>query len=305
MDCRALPSHKLPHQPRLFLDYLDNFSRVQKFYEHAPKMSSVTRLAGKLDFPRERRKEVAAILRAQNIAFGAGPAALENLDRLEKGAVAIVSGQQVGLFSGPAYAFYKALTAIQLAAELTRSGIEAVPVFWMATEDHDIDEVRHVSWFQNGELKRFELPTPDSAENGGRPVGKIPLGVQVEELAHEAADLLTKQGSVLLAQMLRECYAPRETYGSAFARLFARLFAQQGLILLDPLDPDLHKVAEPLYSKVIEDRDPLNQKLLAPRQGTGCRWLRGAGESHRKEHSVVLYGRRAASADCGCQRRPI
>ena len=123
MDCRALPSHKLPHQPKLFLDYVDNFSRVQKFYEHAPKMSSVKRLAGKLDFPRERRKEVAAILRVQNIAFGAGPAALENLDRLEKGAVAIVSGQQVGLFSGPAYAFYKALTAIQLAAELTRSGI--------------------------------------------------------------------------------------------------------------------------------------------------------------------------------------
>ena len=263
MDCRALPSHKLPRHPKLFLDYLDTFSRVQKFYEHAPKMSSVIRLAGKLDFPRERRKEVAAILRVQNIAFGAGPAALENLDRLEKGAVAIVSGQQVGLFSGPAYAFYKSLTAIQLAAELTRSGISAVPVFWMATEDHDIDEVRHVSWFQDGELKRFELPAPDSAEHAGRPVGKIPLGAQVEEQAHEAADLLTKQGSLLLAQMLRECYTPRETYGTSFARLFARLFSQQGLILLDPLDVDLHKVAEPLYSKVIEDRDPLNQKLLA------------------------------------------
>jgi bacillithiol biosynthesis cysteine-adding enzyme BshC len=262
MDFRALPSRKLPRHPKLFLDYLDNFSRVQKFYEHAPKTSSVTRLAGKLDFPRERRKEVAAILRAQNIAFGAGPAALENLDRLEKGAVAIVSGQQVGLFSGPAYAFYKALTAIQLAAELTRSGVQAVPVFWMATEDHDIDEVRHVSWFQDGELKRFELPAPVSAEHAGRPVGKIPLGSQVEELAHEAADLLTKQGSVLLAQLLRECYTPRETYGSSFARLFARLFSQQGLILLDPLDAELHKVAEPLYGKVIEDRDQLNQKLL-------------------------------------------
>jgi bacillithiol biosynthesis cysteine-adding enzyme BshC len=263
MDCRALPFHKLPHQPKLFLDYLDNFSRVRKFYKHTPKVPSVTRLAGKLDFPRERRKEVTAILRAQNIAFGGGPAALENLDRLEKGAVAIVSGHQVGLFSGPAYAFYKALTAIQLAAELTRSGVQAVPVFWMATEDHDIDEVRHVSWFQDGELKRFELRAPDSAEHAGRPVGKIPLGAQVEGLAHEAADLLAKQGSVLLAQILRECYTPRETYGSAFARLFARLFSQQGLILLDPLDEQLHRVAAPLYRRVTEDRDVLNQQLLA------------------------------------------
>ena len=261
MDCRALASHRLPHQSKLFLQYVDNFSRVQAFYAHPPKMSTVTRLARKLDFPRERRREVAAILRIQNIAFGAGPLVLENIDRLEKSAVAVVSGQQVGLFTGPAYSFYKALTAMQVAAELNRSGIPAVPVFWMATEDHDIDEVRHVSWFQDGELKRFELPVPD-APNVGRPVGKIFLGAQVEEQAHEAADLLVKQGSVLLAQLLRETYNPQETYGSAFAKLFARLFSQQGLILLDPLDPALHRVAAPLYRQAIEDRDALNEKLL-------------------------------------------
>src|SRR5450432_2752387 len=172
MDCRALASHRLPHQSKLFLDYVDKFSRVETFYSHAPKMASVTRLARELKFPDDRRREVSAILREQNVRFGGGPAALENLARLEKGAVAIVSGQQVGLFSGPAYAFYKALTAIQLAAELTKSGVQAVPVFWMATEDHDIDEVRHVSWFQEVVLKRFELTAPD-ASDAGRPVGNI------------------------------------------------------------------------------------------------------------------------------------
>jgi bacillithiol biosynthesis cysteine-adding enzyme BshC len=224
-------------------------------------MSSVTRLARKLDFPRERRREVAAILRVQNIAFAAGPLVLENIDRLEKGAVAVVSGQQVGLFSGPAYSFYKALTAIQIAAELARSGIQAVPVFWMATEDHDIDEVRHVSWFQDSELKCFELPAPGPPDTG-RSVGKIFLGAEVEEQAHEAADLLVKQGSVLLAQLLRESYNPRETFGSAFAKLFARLFSQQGLVLLDPLDPALHRVTAPLYRQAVQDRDVLNEKLL-------------------------------------------
>ena len=170
MDCRALASHKLPHQSKLFLEYLNNFSKVQHFYEHEPKMSSVTAVARKLDFPKERRSAVATALRGQNAAFGGGPAVFENLARLEKGAVAIVSGQQVGLFSGPAYAFYKALSAIQLANEVTRSGIEAVPVFWMATEDHDVDEVRHVSWFQDGQLKRFELAAPPE-QDAGRPVG--------------------------------------------------------------------------------------------------------------------------------------
>jgi len=261
MDCRALSSHKLPHQSKLFLEYLNNFSKVQAFYAHAPKMASVTAVARNLDFPKERRSAVGTTLRAQNAAFGAGPAVFENLDRLEKGAVAIVSGQQVGLFSGPAYSFYKALSAIQLANEVTRSGIEAVPVFWMATEDHDVDEVRHVSWFQEGQLKRFELAVPPE-QDAGRPVGKILLGPQIDEQVHEAAELLVKQGSVLLAQFLKESYNRGETYGSAFAKLFARLFSQQGLILLDPLDPALHRIAAPVYRQAIEHRDALNEKLL-------------------------------------------
>ena len=74
MDCRALASHKLPHQSKLFLEYLNNFSKVQAFYAHAPKMSSVTAAARDLDFPKERRSAVIGALRAQNTAFGAGPA---------------------------------------------------------------------------------------------------------------------------------------------------------------------------------------------------------------------------------------
>src|ERR1700719_1221313 len=186
MDCRALASHKLPHQSKLFLEYLNNFSKVQGFYAHTPKMASVTAVAANLDFPQERRSAVATTLRAQNAAIGAGPVVFENLDRLEKGAVAIVSGQQVGLFSGPAYSFYKALSAIQVANELTRSGIAAVPVFWMATEDHDVEEVRHVSWLQDGQLRRFELPAP-ADHDAGRPVGKILLGAQIDEQVHDAA----------------------------------------------------------------------------------------------------------------------
>ena len=261
MDCRALASHKLPHQSKLFLEYLNNFSKVQAFYAHAPKISSVTAVARELDFPKERRSAVTTMLRAQNAAFGAGPAVFANLGRLEKGAVAVVSGQQVGLFSGPAYSFYKALSAVQIANELTSSGIEAVPVFWMATEDHDVDEVRHVSWFQEGQLKRFEL-APPVEKDAGRPVGKILLGSQIDEQVHEAAELLVKQGSVLLAQFLKESYNRGDTYGSAFAKLFARLFSQRGLILLDPLDPALHHIAAPVYRQAIEDRDALNEKLL-------------------------------------------
>src|SRR5229473_287297 len=259
MDFRALPLRQVPHQPKLFLEYLDHFEKVKSFYAHPPAMAAVTGVARKLDYPDDRRAEVTSILREQNIALGAGLEALSNLDRLEKGAVAVVSGQQVGLFSGPAYSVYKALTAVQIAEELTRGGIPAVPVFWMATEDHDLDEVRHSTWFDQGKLVRFELPV---ASETGRPVGRIPLGAQIAPLVQEAAELLANQGSDLLAQYLTESYRPEETYGSAFAKLFTLLFAQQGLILMDPLDPGLHRVATPLYQHALAERDAVNEKLL-------------------------------------------
>src|SRR5258707_8869043 len=259
MDCRVLPLRQLPHQPKLFLEYLDHFEKVKSFYAHPPAMAAVTGVARKLDYPDDRRAEVTSILREQNIALGAGLEALSNLDRLEKGAVAVVSGQQVGLFSGPAYSIYKALTAIQIAEELTRGGGPAVPGFWMATEDHDLDEVRHTTWFDQGKLVRFELP---AAAEMGRPVGRIPLGAQIEPLVEAAAEMLANQGSDLLAQYLLESYRAEETYGSAFGKLFARLFAHQGLILMDPIDTGLHKVAARLYQHALAERDALNEKLL-------------------------------------------
>src|SRR6266478_3088072 len=259
MDCRVLTFRQLPHQPKLFLEYLDHFERVKAFYAHPPAMSAVKGAAQNVDYPDDRRAEVTSILRRQNIALGAGRNTLTNLDRLEKGAVAVVSGQQVGLFSGPAYSVYKALTAVQIAEELTRGGNPAVPVFWMATEDHDLDEVRHSTWFDQGKLIRFELPV---AAETGRPVGRIPLGAQIEPLVKEAAELLANQGSDLLAQYLIESYRPEETYGSAFGKLFACLFAKHGLILMDPLDTGLHKVAAPLYQHALAERDVLNEKLL-------------------------------------------
>ena len=231
---------------------------MKAFYAHPPTMQAVAQASRKLDYPVDRRAAVAAILDRQNSELGSGAETQSNLERLANGAVAVVSGQQVGLFGGPAYAAYKALTAIQIAEELTRDGIEAVPVFWMATEDHDLEEVRRTSWFDAGKLIRFELPDGNDAE---KPVGRIPLGEDGGRLAREASDLLQKDGD-LFAQYLRESYKAEESYGSAFGKLFARLFAQQGLILMDPLDPGLHKVAAPLYQHALAERDVLNDKLL-------------------------------------------
>ena len=259
MDSPAFAPSQLPHTSKLFIDFVENFARLESFYAHPPTFDSISNYAKILDYPAERRREVAGILRGQNISFACSPQTEKNLERLESGAVAVVSGQQAGLFGGPAYALYKAISAIQTAGELSAAGIDAVPVFWMATEDHDVDEVRHVDFFSDGKLHHLEVPKPDAA---AVPVGQIRLGPQINELLEQASALLTGPDGAHFAELLRKCYTPDATYSSAFASLFAQIFAASGLILLDPLDPRLHRVAAPILRAALAERQSLNEALL-------------------------------------------
>src|SRR5579859_3407154 len=199
MQCRALPFRELPHQPPLHLAFHDNFEKVSGFYAHGPKLENAAALASELHYPQSRRSAVTAILREQNEGWGANRRALENLTKLEAGAVAVVSGQQVGLFGGPAYSVYKALSAIEAARLLSKTGVEAVPIFWMATEDHDLEEVRHTAFFHDGNLNKFELPA--GAGSGG-PVGALRLGAQIAELTRAASLMLGGPAAAELAELL-------------------------------------------------------------------------------------------------------
>jgi bacillithiol synthase len=302
MECRTLPVHELPHLSKLLIQFIDDFPSVKHFYGHPPTLQAAKKAAKSLKYPTDRRASVAAILTEQNAAFGAGGAARENLKRFAKGAAAVVSGQQVGLFSGPAYAIYKAVTAIRIAQELTQSGVDAVPVFWMATEDHDLDEVRTSTWFHEGKLRRFELPGNGEV---GQPVGRIALGAPVTEMTHEAASFLTAAGGEFVAGILRECYGAQETYGSAFGKLFARLFAEQGLILLDPLDARLHRVAGEVLRRAVEERDELNEELLS--RGRELDKAGFAAQVKVTARSTLIFkmGEAATGGTAGGIRQPI
>ena len=88
---------------------------------------------------------MAAILARQNEAWGGSEKTLDNIRRLRAGAASVVTGQQVGLFGGPLFSIFKALTAVKLAEAASQGGVDCVPVFWLATEDHDLEEISHVS----------------------------------------------------------------------------------------------------------------------------------------------------------------
>jgi bacillithiol biosynthesis cysteine-adding enzyme BshC len=255
----CLPFAQIPHTSRLFTDFLSYTPTVRPFYPHSAQFSQWYKAeASALDYDASRRVRVSAILERQSKSWGASPQTLANIARLRQGAAAIVTGQQVGLFGGPMFAIYKALTAVQLAEEATAAGIDAVPIFWLATYDHDLAEVNHVSFPAPDGVLRTLVTTSHDVPNA--PVSNVRFGDEILPVVMEAASLL---GDSTATQFLREAYRPGETMGSAFARLFARLFAESGVILLDASDAELHRVAEPVYRAAIERAPELAAALLA------------------------------------------
>src|SRR5258708_22765355 len=142
--CHCIKHTEIPHASRLFTDLLYHYDRVQQWYPHAPlDPSSYHAAARTLNYPAATRAAVSTVLEEQARTFGAPAEVLANVARLRNGAHAVVTAQQVGLFGGPVFSFYKALTAIKLAATLTAEGLDTVPIFWLATDDHDLEELHH------------------------------------------------------------------------------------------------------------------------------------------------------------------
>jgi bacillithiol biosynthesis cysteine-adding enzyme BshC len=260
MECSCIPASELPHTTLLYTTFLTDFSRVSDFYAHPPDINGILRSVGEVRLDASLRRSVVDVLRNQNRAFGGDEATLRNLDRLGDGAVAVVTGQQVGLFGGPALSIYKALTAIHLANDLTKRGTNAVPVFWLATEDHDLAEVNHCFFGKRGGIERFDLTTPGLED---RRVGEILLGEAVRELASRAAGILEGAAREDAARWIIESYLPEETFGSAFAKLMTRIFAGRGLIFLNPLSPELHRLSARTMLQAVKEHKSLAQELVA------------------------------------------
>jgi len=259
VKAHCLPFSQVPHTTRLFTDFLAYSPKVHPFYPRSPNFTEwVKEESSKISYDSARRERVSAILERQNKSWDASPKALANLDRLRKGAAAVVTGQQVGLFGGPMFAIYKALTAVKLAEDATAAGVDAVPVFWLATYDHDLAEVNHVPI--PGADGTVQVLTATSHDVPGAPVSAVRFGDEILPPVEEAVKLL---GDCEAAKCLRETYRPGETMGTAFARLYARVFAEWGVVLLDASDGELDRIAEPIYRAAVERVDELATAVLA------------------------------------------
>jgi bacillithiol biosynthesis cysteine-adding enzyme BshC len=211
-----------------------------------------------------RQRLVDALLR-QTDRFNAPGAALANIERIRNGASVVVTGQQVGLFGGPLLTLLKGATAIRKAQDATRAtGRDHVPVFWLASEDHDLAEVDQVSLLSKTSVETITLSLDNARP---LPVGARVLGDRGDEGHHRLQAELEKVNELLawapICELLHECYQPGATLASAFGRLLSKVFADFGLVVMDAASRDFHALGSPALQYAIEHADELESALLA------------------------------------------
>ena len=265
MHTECYPISILPGTSALFRDFAEaqdaaTVRRLRKWYPADPFRMDWAHSAPVLS--ETHRTRLADELLGQADVFAAGPAARANIERLRTGAAAVVTGQQVGLFGGPLLTLLKAATAIRKAQDATRaSGREHVPVFWLASEDHDVAEVDHLYLPGKTQVERVEA---DVAVHGlAVPAGSLRTGPHVDAALSSVEELLA---FAPICDLLRNAYSDHDRYtatmASGFGRLISQVFAEQGLVVMDASTRGFHALGRETLRAAIERAEDLEQALL-------------------------------------------
>lgn len=251
---------KVPGLNALYKDYIENFDAVKIFYEYdyqttedflkCVKDKKQSYPSGKVN-----RAELSNILIRQNKFFNSAEKTYQNLEALkDENTFAIVTGQQVGILSGPLYTIYKALNTIQLAEKLNSelSEYKFIPVFWLEADDHDFLEINNINILN----KENELVNLRYFENGAeqerylKPATSVLVDDNFENLIKELEENLHHTDfSDAIFDYIRRSYRVGIDLKTAFARFLNYLFENSGLIFFDPTDAEIKRFLIPVIEK--------------------------------------------------------
>jgi uncharacterized protein YllA (UPF0747 family) len=255
-----IPLRRCPPTSALFVDYLENWPRVRPFYSQSYDFDSIERFArARPELESGHRTKLCAILDEQQSQFGSSH---KGVRKLSSGAVAVVTGQQPALLTGSLLSIFKAISAIKIAARLEQAGVRAVPVFWVAAEDHDYEEIAS-TWVvnRNAELSRLSV---DLSAGEPVPAGWLELKEDVRTALSDCLAQLPQSEFVPdLRRILEESYCPGLSPVTAFARMMARLFSDSELVFVNPLNEGLKSMAQRLIEAAIGRNAEMRSALIA------------------------------------------
>jgi len=265
---RRCPPADLDAFPDLFVDYCTAFEKVSAFYPGDWRAPDERRARAEAAAAQPADRAVLAdVLAEQNDAWGGGAVAQRNVEALrDPETVAVVTGQQVGLFTGPLYTIYKTITTLQLAEEWAeQTGRTVVPVFWVEGEDHDFEEIATSRVLRRNEVVSLTY-APDVDDNPGA-VGRLALTDAIDDVLDRLDETLPDSDfKPAVMERVRAAYRPGTRLEDAFAHLLRSLFEDEGLVFMNPDDARLKALTRPLFRRELEDPETPAARVEATSQ---------------------------------------
>ncbi|MEO6695740.1 MAG: bacillithiol biosynthesis cysteine-adding enzyme BshC [Ignavibacteria bacterium] len=255
----SIPFTSLPTFNELFLDYINNFETVRKYYEYDYKnfedffkcieTKKETHETGKNFF----RNDVCDILNTQNRSFKSGIKTFDNLNLLkDHNTFAVVTGQQLGLLTGPFYTILKIINTVQLSKKLNDkfSDYKFVPVFWLEADDHDFQEINNINIIsKDNEIKNIKYYEKGlESDKYLKPSGNLIFDEYIDTFVNELEGSLNKTDfTESIFTMIRDSYRPEINFKSSFTGFVNSLLGDRGIIFIDPSDPEIKKLLKPVF----------------------------------------------------------
>ena len=250
----------LPNHQNLFLDYLYEFENVEKYFRKnvRDKNRYDDTFQNIVSYNRKHKDLLADIIAKQYRDLKLSKQTKTNIESLKSGnTVAILTGQQLGVFGGPLYTFYKTITAIKLAAHLNEQydKYKFVPVFWLAGDDHDFAEIKSFNIInKNNEFINIEYTDGKPGEFNRGSVGNLKIKKSINETFAELENNLTPtEFTPEVISFLKKSYKAGNSIKSAFSNMLFNLFDEYGLVIFDPQDPEVKKILQPVFEKELLD----------------------------------------------------
>ena len=246
-------------------DYCYAFDRLEPFYAGAPTSASAWRqVIAAQQVEQSDRVRLAALVTAQLNARTAPPEAIASAKQLARpDTIAVVTGQQAGLFGGPLFTLLKAVTTIKLARQVAADQkTQVVPVFWVDAEDHDLDQVRTCSVLDDDlRLHRVSLIIENAAY---QPASTVELNRSIDDTVEELRGVLPEtEHSTELLKKLATAYSSGTRFVDAFARWLDLWLGRHGLVVFDASDAAAKPLVQPIFERELQTRGETTQLALA------------------------------------------
>lgn len=257
----------LTNQTKLIKDYRNEKQGIMQFFDYGLSAEDMTMRLDDLKKYTYDRERLAQVLRELNINWGAPKVTLDNIERLKnKESVVVVGGQQTGLLTGPMYTINKIISIIQYARQQeSELNVPVIPVFWMAGEDHDFDEVNHIYLSSEDGMKKHATK---QFIHEKKPLSEVTLDKEetknwINSVFGELQETnYTKDLYDTILKFIEEV----DTYVDFFAKVLFYLFDEEGLILIDSGNKLIRKVESDYFIKIINQQAKISSGVYKAHQ---------------------------------------